>query len=136
MKMNDVAGLLDITIYLRSQLLADEKVRKYVGDRITPCMADQDNGSFIVITRVALEKEQTKQGYSGFISNVVLEIVSGNYVESITIAKEVFRVLLDIYNTNYNLHQTKDVFLPVFIGSTEGFGEGKYVQRMEYSVGI
>ena len=133
MNMNDVAGLLDITIYLRDKLLADKVVRTLVADRITPCMAEQGDGSFIVVTRVSLEKEQTKQGYSGFQGNVVLEIASGSYRESITIAKEVFRVLMAIYNENFNLPQKAGVFLPEFIGSTEGFGEGKYVQRLEYS---
>lgn len=131
-----IEGLFDITIYIRDRLLEDETIKYCVGNRITPCMADQEEGSYIVITRVGLEKEQTKSGYSGFQGNVILEIASGSYREGITIAKEVFRVLCGIYNTNLNKPQAEGVFLPEFVGAAEGFGEDKYIQRLEYSFKI
>lgn len=122
------------TQLIREYLLSDADMQRLVGDRITPCRAEQDRGDYIVITRGAFTKQETKQGYYDPIVSVLIEVFSSSYSRGLEIGSLIERLMEARYNASVNTPEAPDPFLPRFVGAVELYSEGKYIQALEYQI--
>lgn len=125
---------LKATTTIRKALMADAYISEAVGNRIYPCLARQDKGNYIVITRGAMEKDKTKLGVSMPLVSVLVEVYAEDYDDSIDIALSVDRVMTSLYNENTNQPDNKTQLLPRFLGAVEAYSGGKFLQAFEYEV--
>lgn len=121
------SGLFNITTIVRGILLADQKVKELIGDRMYPVFAPQETkGDFIIYFRDKYEIDRTKMGIAQQQCDVFLAVLSDNYDRSTEIADAVFQALEGVFtNPDITIHLTD---------STEDSIDGKYLQLLKFNI--
>lgn len=116
--------------YLRERLVADKRVTDLVGNQIYPVVAPQVSGSHVVLMRSQYGTEMTKQGLCSVYASVLAEVYSDDYDESVAIAEAIDTAITEATDPIY---WDGDVSIEI-AGSVEDFYDGKYIQRLEYTI--
>lgn len=126
---------LSIHSHLRDALLASAALHSKVGDRIYSIAAV--NGTeypFVLCTRTAISPEYTKDGWSGDVVTVAVEVVSRSSTEAVAIAEDVREALEEssVKHLDYTVTEA------TFIAASEGYDltTDTYVEALQFSFKI
>lgn len=126
---------LSIHSHLRDALLASAALRNKVGDRIYSIAAV--NGTeypFVLCTRTVISPEYTKDGWSGDVVTVAVEVVSRSSTEAVAIAEDVREALEESSVKHFDYTVTE----ATFIAASEGYDltTDTYVEALQFSFKI
>ncbi len=117
---------------IRERLLADEKLKELVANKIFPIIAPEGTeGSYIVYVRDEYSIDRTKVGISFHNCIVFISCVSSSYDESQLIADAVFQCLDGRYKINSEQHNINAIEM---IDSTEDYDGDVYIQTLSFSI--
>jgi hypothetical protein len=117
---------------IRERLLADEKIKELVGNKIFPIIAPESSeGNYIVYVRDEYSIDRTKTGIAFHNCIVFISCVSSSYDESQKIADAVFQALDGKYKINSEQHNINAIEM---IDSTEDYDGDVYIQTLSFSI--
>lgn len=117
---------------IRERLLADEKIKELVGNKIFPIIAPESTeGNYIVYVRDEYSIDRTKTGIAFHNCIVFISCVSSSYDESQEIADAVFQCLDGKYRINTEQHNINAIEL---VDSTEDYDGDVYIQTLSFLI--
>lgn len=117
---------------IRERLLADEKIKELVGNKIFPIIAPEGTtNNYIVYVRDEYSIDRTKTGIAFHNCIVFISCVSSSYDESQKIADAVFQALDGKYKINTEQHNINSIEL---VDSTEDYDGDVYIQTLSFSI--
>ena len=117
---------------IRERLLADEKIKELVGNKIFPIIAPENTqGNYIVYVRDEYSIDRTKTGIAFHNCIVFISCVSSSYDESQKIADAVFQCLDGRYKINTKAQNINAIEM---IDSTEDYDGDVYIQTLSFSI--
>lgn len=117
---------------IRERLLADEKIKELVGNKIFPIIAPENTqGNYIVYVRDEYSIDRTKTGIAFHNCIVFISCVSSSYDESQKIADAVFQCLDGKYKINTEQQNINAIEM---IDSTEDYDGDVYIQTLSFSI--
>ena len=117
---------------IRERLLADEKIKELVGNKIFPIIAPENTqGNYIVYVRDEYSIDRTKTGIAFHNCIVFISCVSSSYDESQKIADAVFQCLDGKYKINTEQQNINAIEM---IDSTEDYDGDVYIQTLSFSL--
>lgn len=117
---------------IRERLLADEKIKALVDNRIYPIIAPENTqGNYIVYVRDEYSIDRTKTGIAFHNCIVFISCVSSSYDESQKIADAVFQCLDGKYKINTEQQNINAIEM---IDSTEDYDGDVYIQTLSFSI--
>lgn len=121
--------LIGKSIY--SILSGNTTLHSYIGDKIYPIFApDEILVPFLVYERRSLTPYYTKDGLTYDDVSIIINIVSSDYSECITIADEVRRTL-ELRGGDFSgLY----IYRSELINSTEDYGVDGFIQTLEFNI--
>jgi len=117
---------------IRERLLADEKLKELVGNKIFPIIAPESTeDNYIVYVRDEYSIDRTKVGIAFHNCIVFISCVSSSYDESQKIADAVFQCLDGRYKINTKAQNINAIEM---IDSTEDYDGDVYIQTLSFSI--
>lgn len=117
---------------IREKLLADEKIKELVGNKIFPIIAPEGTtNNYIVYVRDEYSIDRTKTGIAFHNCIVFISCVSSSYDESQKIADAVFQCLDGRYKINTKAQNINAIEM---IDSTEDYDGDCFIQTLSFSI--